>query len=69
MGKRSKRKSDRDEAGNDGQRSAPSAQKTRRCRCGKEDKLPGALFGKECLTGYRKLWEPKFMPKVSHETK
>lgn len=61
MGKRSKRNADSDEAGSNGQRSAPSAKATRRCRCGKEDKLPGGLFGEECMTAYRKLWEPKFM--------
>jgi predicted phage gp36 major capsid-like protein len=61
MGKRSKRNADRDEVGSDTQRSASSASKARRCRCGKEDKLPGKLFGEECMTAYRKLWEPKFM--------
>lgn len=56
MGKRSKRNSDRDAAGNDGKRSAPSTQATR-CRCKREDRLEGQLFGQECLTAYRKCYE------------
>lgn len=61
MGKRSKRNADRDEAGSEPQRREASAAKTRRCRCGREDKLPDALFGEDCMSAYRKLWEPKFM--------
>lgn len=61
MGKRSKRNSDRNEVGSVPQRGEASAPKARRCRCGKEDRLPDQLFGQECLTAYRAMYvHPRF---------